>query len=237
MDANDRAEEPVFFSPGVRFSFPLALIAGNRASLENALRRDIELARAVAAGDAVLDRGDAAPLVGLARQIVAAPAAWRRSDHRLKTSNAPQSSSPASSVRHTAPFAGNVDIATAPTAATELDALIERRRNLEESIRRARDVLSSGPNTLLESVCEQAADALVHVRAQIEAELAAVPRRAREERGANELEERKPPVSDRDEPRLASEVRLREPDELVAGRVPDNANGVRAVGGYDGPLR
>lgn len=69
MNADDRAEEPVFFDAGVNFRFPLALIAGNRQSLENALRRDAELARAVADGDVVIDRGDAAPLVSLARQL------------------------------------------------------------------------------------------------------------------------------------------------------------------------
>ena len=71
MNADDRADDPVFFDPGVHFRFPLALIAGNRRSLEEALRRNVELARAVAAGEVVVDHGDAASLVSLARQLAA----------------------------------------------------------------------------------------------------------------------------------------------------------------------
>lgn len=62
---------------------------------------------------------------------------------------------------------------------TEFDALLERRRTLEASIRRARSVLASQPNPRLESACGHAVYALVHVRAQIEAELAAVRGRVR----------------------------------------------------------
>jgi hypothetical protein len=69
MAPDERADEPVFFNPGVEFRFPLALIAGNRQSLEQALRRNVDLARAVAKGEVVVDNGDAEPLVELARQI------------------------------------------------------------------------------------------------------------------------------------------------------------------------
>jgi hypothetical protein len=63
------AEEPTFFSPGVEFRFPIALIAGNRQSIEAALRRKLELARAVLDGRAMLDLGDGQPLVELAREV------------------------------------------------------------------------------------------------------------------------------------------------------------------------
>jgi hypothetical protein len=71
MNADGHADDPVFFDAGVSFRFPLALIAGNRQSLEDALRRNVELARAVAAGEVIIDHGDAAPLVSLARQLAA----------------------------------------------------------------------------------------------------------------------------------------------------------------------
>ena len=69
MPDDEKADEPTFFSPGIEFRFPLALIAGNRRSLEAAVRRHIDLARAVADGTVVLDRGDAQPLVELAREV------------------------------------------------------------------------------------------------------------------------------------------------------------------------
>jgi hypothetical protein len=72
MSDDDKVEEPTFFGPGVEFRFPLALIAGNRRSLEAALRRKPELARAVLDGTVVLDGGDAKPLVDLAREVSAA---------------------------------------------------------------------------------------------------------------------------------------------------------------------
>ena len=175
MAADDRAGEPVFFAPGVSFSFPLALIAGNRESLEGALRRDIELARAVAAGEVLVDRGDAAPLVGFARKLVAARTAWKLGERGPNTASAPHASSSAKDADATAPAASDGDAApatAAPTASTKLDALLERSRMLERSVRRARVVLASEPNALLESVCSQAARALSNVRAQIEAELA-----------------------------------------------------------------
>ena len=69
MADDEKAEEPTFFNPGVEFRFPLALIAGNRQSLEAALRRTPDLARAVVDGTVVLDRGDARGLVELAREV------------------------------------------------------------------------------------------------------------------------------------------------------------------------
>jgi hypothetical protein len=71
MASDERADEPIFFNPGAAFRFPLALIAGNRESLEAALRRNIDLARAVAEGEVVVDQGDAAALLELARQLAA----------------------------------------------------------------------------------------------------------------------------------------------------------------------
>jgi hypothetical protein len=71
MASDEHADEPVFLNPGVGFRFPLAIIAGNRESLEAALRRNAELARAVADGDVVVDAGDAQPLVELARRLAA----------------------------------------------------------------------------------------------------------------------------------------------------------------------
>src|SRR5690349_6924659 len=68
MADDEKAEEPTFFNPGVEFRFPLALIAGNRQSLEAALRRAPDLARAVVGGTVMLDRGDMQPLDELARE-------------------------------------------------------------------------------------------------------------------------------------------------------------------------
>jgi hypothetical protein len=72
MFDDDRAEDATYFNPGVAFRFPLALVAGNRASLEGALHRDRELAKAVAAGEVMLDNGNASHLVALARELAAA---------------------------------------------------------------------------------------------------------------------------------------------------------------------
>jgi hypothetical protein len=69
MADDEKAEEPTYFNPGVEFRFPLALIAGNRESLEAALRRAPDLARAVVDGTVVLDGGDVRPLVELAREV------------------------------------------------------------------------------------------------------------------------------------------------------------------------
>jgi hypothetical protein len=69
----DGPEEPIFFSPGVQFRFPFALIAGTRQTLETTLRSDLELARLVAGGEILLDRsGDAKALVTLASHLAAA---------------------------------------------------------------------------------------------------------------------------------------------------------------------
>jgi hypothetical protein len=54
------------------FRFPLALVAGNRRSLEDALQRDTDLAKAVADGEILLDGPDAQQLVALAKQYAAA---------------------------------------------------------------------------------------------------------------------------------------------------------------------
>lgn len=72
MADDDRAEEPTYFNPGAGFRFPLALVAGNRQSLEDALHRDAELARAVAEGEIVLDGPDARHIVELAKHLGAA---------------------------------------------------------------------------------------------------------------------------------------------------------------------
>jgi hypothetical protein len=69
MADDEKADEPTFFNPGVAFRFPLALIAGNRPSLEAALRRSPDLARAVAEGTVMFDQGDADALVELARHL------------------------------------------------------------------------------------------------------------------------------------------------------------------------
>ena len=72
MADDDRADEPVYFSPGVGFRFPLALIVGNTRSLEKALRERPELAREVAAGTLLLDGDAGQALVDLARKLVQA---------------------------------------------------------------------------------------------------------------------------------------------------------------------
>ncbi|WP_437877945.1 hypothetical protein [Sorangium sp. So ce513] len=72
MADDERADEPTRLAPGIAFRFPLALIAGNRPSLEAALRRNTELARALAHGEVLHDEGDASALVKLARSLVRA---------------------------------------------------------------------------------------------------------------------------------------------------------------------
>ena len=67
MDDDEKAEEPTWFNPGVAFRFPVVMIAGNRFSLEAALRRAPELARDVADGTVLLDGGNAVALVDVAR--------------------------------------------------------------------------------------------------------------------------------------------------------------------------
>ena len=70
MTDDDAADEPIVFAPGVSFTFPLALIAGNRGSLEKALRKNRKLAADVASGHVMLDTaGDATHLVELAKEL------------------------------------------------------------------------------------------------------------------------------------------------------------------------
>lgn len=69
MTDDDKAEEPTRFNPGIAFPFPLTLIAGNRPSLESALRRSPDLAREIVSGTVLLDDGDATALLELARQV------------------------------------------------------------------------------------------------------------------------------------------------------------------------
>lgn len=69
MADDDKAEEETHFNPGVSFRFPLALVAGNRASLERALERDRDLSSEVASGQILVDHGDARALVDLARRL------------------------------------------------------------------------------------------------------------------------------------------------------------------------
>jgi hypothetical protein len=49
--ADEHPERPVTFNPGRVFRHTLNLLAGNRASIEAAVRADQDLARAVAHGD------------------------------------------------------------------------------------------------------------------------------------------------------------------------------------------
>lgn len=69
MADDDHAEEPTHFNPGVGFRFPLVLIAGNRTSIEAALKRNNELATEVANGKILIDEGDAKLLVDMAKKI------------------------------------------------------------------------------------------------------------------------------------------------------------------------
>jgi hypothetical protein len=72
MGDDEKAEEPTWFNPGVAFRFPVVMIAGNRRSLEAALRRAPDLARDVAAGTVLLDGGSATALVDVAREAAQA---------------------------------------------------------------------------------------------------------------------------------------------------------------------
>jgi hypothetical protein len=68
MADDDRAEEATHFNAGIGFRYPLAIIAGNRRSIEAALRRDEELAEDVAKGRIMLDKGDAQAIQEMARK-------------------------------------------------------------------------------------------------------------------------------------------------------------------------
>jgi hypothetical protein len=73
LGEDERADEPTYFSPGVEFRFPLALIAGNRSSLTAALRRAPDLARDIAAGQVLFDAGgEADEIIKAARAAIAA---------------------------------------------------------------------------------------------------------------------------------------------------------------------
>jgi hypothetical protein len=51
MSDDERADEPTYFNPGITFRFPLALIAGNLASLKRAVKRNHALAQDIADGE------------------------------------------------------------------------------------------------------------------------------------------------------------------------------------------
>jgi hypothetical protein len=69
MADDEQAEEPIRFNPGPGFRFSLVLIAGNRGSIEAALKRDRKLARDVAKGKILFDEGDAKQLVNVAENL------------------------------------------------------------------------------------------------------------------------------------------------------------------------
>lgn len=72
MEDDERAGEPTRFGPGAHFRFPIALVAGNFASLASALEGDAELASAVANGVILYERDgqrDASRLVEVARAM------------------------------------------------------------------------------------------------------------------------------------------------------------------------
>jgi len=72
MADDEQAGEVIRFNPGITFRFPLALVVGNRESMERALEKDRDLAGAVAKGEVLHDDGgDAADLVALARRLAA----------------------------------------------------------------------------------------------------------------------------------------------------------------------
>lgn len=72
MADDDSAHEPIFFAPGVGFRFPVALIVGNASSLERAVRARTDLAREIAAGLVLLDRGPGEELRRLAAELTRA---------------------------------------------------------------------------------------------------------------------------------------------------------------------
>lgn len=51
FESDPRAEEPIHFTAGRGFRYPLRLIAGNEADIRAAIKRDKDLAVAVAAGE------------------------------------------------------------------------------------------------------------------------------------------------------------------------------------------
>ena len=70
MTDDHEAGLPTYFNPGISFRFPLALIAGNFASIKAAIQRDKGLAEQVVEGRVLLDQeGVASALVDLARSV------------------------------------------------------------------------------------------------------------------------------------------------------------------------
>ncbi len=70
MADDERAEQPTFFSPGVGFRFPLALVVGNWNSLEAAVRCDPQLAHDISEGIVLFSDGSAAErLLQVAREV------------------------------------------------------------------------------------------------------------------------------------------------------------------------
>ena len=72
MVDDECANEAVHFNPGLGFRFPLALIAGNKNSIEKAIARDKEFAKEIANGKILHDEGDASHLVEIARTFLKA---------------------------------------------------------------------------------------------------------------------------------------------------------------------
>ena len=72
MAADDRAGDPIFFSPGVEFRFPVAIIAASKETLSAALRQRPDLARDIASGEVLFEGGDAGDIVETARALAAA---------------------------------------------------------------------------------------------------------------------------------------------------------------------
>jgi hypothetical protein len=70
MADDERAGEPTYFGPGAGFRFPLALIVGNLASLEAAIRADPQLAHDLSEGTVVFSDGATAErLQQVAREV------------------------------------------------------------------------------------------------------------------------------------------------------------------------
>lgn len=70
MGSDDHPERPIVFTAARDFRYPLHLIGVNRADIEKALRKDLTLARAVAAGDVLYGDDAGAALVALARGLL-----------------------------------------------------------------------------------------------------------------------------------------------------------------------
>jgi hypothetical protein len=66
----ERAERPINFNPGRVFPHPLHLIAGNRADIESALKRDKQLASWVARGEVLHGEDSGRKLVETAAELI-----------------------------------------------------------------------------------------------------------------------------------------------------------------------